>query len=85
MSVKSALAMVVGKTITGVIVKESNHSSCDFTQLFLVFSNNTYYEIYAHAPISTAGGLDPGGPDEVREYMNTGMKVVFDTTKAIEK
>lgn len=64
---KAALAELPGKTIKGVVTKQSSKSP--FEQIFLVFTDNSYFEIYGSS-VSTAGGLDMGGMDEVRAYMS---------------
>lgn len=80
---KGSPELIVGKTVTGVIVKESRRSSPS-AQLFLLFSDGTYFEFWSwgeYSGLSAAGGLDRGGPKEVREYMSppTGsMRIVFE-------
>jgi hypothetical protein len=64
---KSAAGRIVGKTIAGIIVKKGNGPPR--SQVFLLFDDDTYYEFYADAKISGAGGVDQGGPDAVRAYM----------------
>jgi len=74
--IKNELAGIVGKTLAGVIVK-----SCPTpprSQLFLMFTDGTYYEIYAAEGLSTAGGVDRGGRKEVLDYMSGTTHVVFE-------
>jgi len=63
---KSGIKEIVGKTIKGVIVSNSHFSN---TRVFLVFSDNTYYELYEfQSKIVGAGGVDKGGMKEARNY-----------------
>ncbi len=71
---KDATRGIVGKTISGVIVKEGNSSPR--SQVFLLFDDNTYYELYSQDHIGSAGGIDPGGATEVRSYMPEARIVV---------
>ena len=65
---KEAIKEIVGKTIKGVIVTEGKESPQ--SQVFLVFSDNTYYELYTpgSTTISGAGGIDKGGMQKARDY-----------------
>ena len=59
---------IVGKTIKGIVVKESvikNPKSQDF----LLFNDNTYYEFYCDAIINGIKGIDNGGMIAVKNYM----------------
>jgi hypothetical protein len=65
---KDAIQRIIGKTITGVIVKERHNSPR--SQVFLLFSDNMYYELYTtDGQICGTGGLDPGGREEVLRYL----------------
>jgi hypothetical protein len=70
----------LGKTITGIIVKEDvTGDGRPASQVFLLFSDNTYYELYtAYDEISFTGGVDPGGRKEVTHYIATKMRVVYE-------
>ena len=60
-----ALTQLVGKTITGVVVTAGPGSPR--SQLFLTFSDDTYYELYCvDDEIVGASHLRDGGIDEVR-------------------
>jgi anti-sigma regulatory factor (Ser/Thr protein kinase) len=62
---RAALAQIVGKTITGVVMAEG--SSFPKSQLFLTFSDNTYYELYCvYAEIEGANHLGLGGIEDVK-------------------
>lgn len=63
---KDAIKKVIGKTIKGVIVTEG--AKAPQSQVFFVFSDNTYYELYCSMKISGAGGIDKGGMQEARAY-----------------
>ena len=74
--IKSQLAGIVGKTLAGVIAKSS--SRAPRSQIFLMFTDGTYYEIYAENGMSTAGGIDRGGRETVLRYMSDGTEVVLE-------
>jgi hypothetical protein len=65
---KSAISQIIGKTISGVLVKESQGGD-PTSQAFLVFDDNTYYELYSSRKICGASGVDPGGMKAAKEYM----------------
>ncbi|MDQ2667267.1 MAG: hypothetical protein M3Z05_14805 [Gemmatimonadota bacterium] len=53
---------LVGKTIANVVMKEGTGP---FAQLFLVFTDDTYYEFYSTESISGGGRLYSGGTPAV--------------------
>lgn len=53
------LEQLIGKTITGVVVKAAEYPARPAQQLFLVFADDTHYEVYGE--LSLTGGLNPGG------------------------
>lgn len=57
---------IVGKRIHGVVVKEGHGPA---SQVFLVFDDDTHYELYAETEIHGIKGIDTGGMDTVRAYM----------------
>jgi hypothetical protein len=68
MAFKAAVADIIGKTIKHVVVKEGERQPR--SQVFLVFTDGSYYEFYsATAEIVGAGGLDVGGIEAVRGYL----------------
>jgi hypothetical protein len=68
-SMTSGLAELVGKTITGVIVKEGGAGPRG--QLFLVCSDNTYYEFFSgYAPIEGMGHMVEGGAEDVKACLD---------------
>lgn len=64
-AMKDGLRQVVGKTISGVLVADVANSSR--RQVFLVFDDDTHFELWGHE-IDGTGGVDPGGMDKVRSY-----------------
>lgn len=45
MQIKAELQDIIGKTITGILV--TDHVRVPQRQIFLVFSDNSYYELYS--------------------------------------
>ena len=76
---KDGIKQIIGKTIKGVVVKKWNRPP--WSQVFLLFSDHTYYELYAAgqpgSEISGAGGVDRGGMREVKDYMPE-AKIIFE-------
>ena len=68
---------IVGKTIIGVIIKETKTGRPPYSQLFLVFDDHTSFEFDSDAPIKPTGGVDKMSFREVYNYMDESMKVVF--------
>jgi len=66
---------MLGRTITGIVIKASDRPPR--SQVFLLFSDGMYSELYSDAPIKAAS-LWPGGPDEVRAYMAPEQQVIFE-------
>jgi hypothetical protein len=56
---------VVGKRIQGVLV--AGHPRPPRNQVFLVFNDETYYELFGDA-ISSIKGTDSGGMDQAQSY-----------------
>ena len=68
MAFKAAVATIIGKTIKHVVVKEGDSSPR--SQVFLVFTDDSYYEFYStHGTIAGAGAEDIGGIEAVRRYL----------------
>lgn len=75
---KNAIRQILGKTISGVIVKRNSQGNPS-SQVFLLFDDDTHYELYADgADISGAGGVDAGGRDKVLSIGREGSEVIFD-------
>ncbi|HWE42942.1 MAG TPA: hypothetical protein VG432_10570 [Gemmatimonadaceae bacterium] len=76
MAFKPAVADIIGKTIEHIVVKEGDRQPR--SQVFLVFTDGSYYEFYsATGAIVGAGGLDVGGIEAVRGYL-PGQRVVYE-------
>lgn len=76
---------LLGKRIAGVVVKE--RSGPPRFQLFLVFDDDTYYELYSNESVSGAGGIDRGGVAEVLNYMSDSrvvLKTFIDPFKGVQ-
>lgn len=77
MAFKAEVATIIGKTVKHVVVKEGDSSPR--SQVFLVFTDDTYYEFYStHGTISGAGAIDTGGVEAVRRYMGGEKRVVYE-------
>ena len=72
----TAIRDIVGKRIRGVIVKKC--PTPPRAQIFLMFDDRTFYEIWSSVEISSASGLDRGGRDEAVWYMAEATSVVFE-------
>ncbi len=66
---------IVGKTIKAVILKGRSRRN-PRTQLFLVFADDTHYEVYGE--LAGLSGLHPGGLAHVREYMAESAQDTFE-------
>ena len=70
------LAQILGRTIAHVLVKE--RGTTPRSQVFLVFTDGTYYEFYCtEGNISPTSAAYRGGVEDVRAYMPSGA-VVFE-------
>jgi hypothetical protein len=64
---RAAAPGMVGKTIAHVVVK--HRPKRPLSQLFLVFTDGTYYEFFCpDGSIVGASAIDVGGLDDVRRY-----------------
>ena len=68
------LEKIVGKEISRIVLKERDKTPK--WQLFLLFSDNTYFELYSDEPFATTKDVDRGGIDEVTRYLDG--TIVFD-------
>jgi hypothetical protein len=64
---KPEIGLIVGKRIAGVVVKQWDRSPR--SQIFLVFDDETSYELYSNAAISGISGLNFGGLNWVKRYL----------------
>ena len=77
---KPTIHQLVGKTITRVMVTEGNTGPC--SQLFLFFSDGTYYEFYcSDSIIEGTKGLHSGTVAEVEKHIpsNRTTLKIFET------
>lgn len=58
---------MLGKRICGAVIKEGDGSPR--MQIFLIFDDGTYYEIYSDVAINGIGGVYEGDIEFVRQYM----------------
>jgi hypothetical protein len=70
----NALPRLVGKTIAHIVLKEGQSPR---GQIFLVFTDDTYYEFYFGAPVDGAKAVDPGGLAAAVAYGDPLQKIVF--------
>ena len=59
------LKLPIGKTITGVVVAENTDEPKQ--RVFLVFSDDTYFEFYGKS-FSCTGGVYRGGLEKAKQY-----------------
>ena len=75
LKLKDGLPQLLGKRICGAVVKEGDR--LPQMQVFLIFDDDTYYEIYTDSTIYGTGGVDRGGIEHVRQYMPK-QEIVFE-------
>lgn len=83
---KDGIGQIVGKTIKSVILSEDNRKNPPLNQIFLVFADGTYFEIYGE--FFTGGtGLHPGGEEAAVKYakMFDGKITKFSVTESSVK
>lgn len=51
---------IIGKTISGVVVKEASDDSEPLYQIFLEFTDGTHSEFYSHGKLSVAPAVCAG-------------------------
>ena len=73
-----AMKEILGKTIKGVIVKKNNGNGFPAMAVYLVFDDNTTYEIYSDHHISFAGGVNSWNTEKARKYGVPPMENVLD-------
>ena len=80
MKIKSGVKRILGKTISGIIVKD--REGIPKTQLFLLFDDDTWYEFYSMSEdIKTTSGDVPGGLKDLYNYMGDTSRIVFEAYK----
>ena len=73
------LAAIVGKTISHVIVAEGTSVRA---QLFLLFTDGTYCELYSNESIDSGPRLYEGDRAHVRNLTRGPQTVIFDSGSA---
>lgn len=63
---KDGIREIVGKTISGVVIAQNQERS-PRNQVFLTFSDGTYFEIWGDS-FTCAGGVDRGTADDAIAY-----------------
>lgn len=79
---KQGILKIVGKQITGLLVTDAGSAArTDRTHVFVAFSDNTYFELWATSENPGAMGvcadLDRGGMKEIKDYAKS-MRVIFE-------
>lgn len=76
---KSGIKKIVGKTIESVVVTRSECGT--MMHVFLSFSDNTYFEVWANADVPGrlmgCSDLDRGGIAEIKHYAR-GQEIVLE-------
>lgn len=72
---KGSIRELVGKTISGVIVKLGSSVK---QQVFLLLSDGTWFEFYSSERMGYSGTLSVGDADDVRRYMSDAQTIVID-------
>lgn len=73
---KPGIKSIIGRTIAGVLVKERGKTPCG--QVFLLFTDGTYFEFYTtEGNIEDTSGLRNGSFEDVKAYMPSGT-IVFE-------
>lgn len=79
---KSGIGDIVGKTISDVVV--ASNEKRPKQQVFLVFSDGTFFEIYGES-FSCAADLDRGGLEDALEYAVKAMRGKIDKVYPLNK
>lgn len=67
MSLNPEIAQIIGKTITAVVTSENPVTPRQ--QVFLIFSDGTYYELYSRGgDLHSSGSVDEGDADRAADY-----------------
>jgi hypothetical protein len=72
--IDQVLPRMVGKTIAHIVLKEGQSPE---SQIFLVCTDDTYYEFYFDAAIDGARAIDPGGLAAAVAYGDPLQNIVF--------
>ena len=60
---RGSFEKIIGKTISGVYTRDNENDPQG--QMFLLFDDDTYFEIYGYGSMKGAGGIDKGDLDKV--------------------
>lgn len=76
---KTGARQIIGKTITGVIIKRTKGSEIPRTMLFITFDDGTYYEFYSMNGeiLNTGGVVVSGGFTVLLQYLQDTHGVDF--------
>ena len=77
MAIRDGIRGIVGKRIEAVVAKSG--SKPDW-QVFLVFDDGTYYELYGVGTVIGCHALDRGGLSQVRGYCSDSHPIVLDSS-----
>ena len=74
---KDLTRKLIGKKISGVVIKKhKGDRNSPSEQLFRLFDDNTYFEIYvASGALCVAGAVENGGRADVHRYLEDGTEV----------
>jgi hypothetical protein len=75
MSVRKAFGQVVGKRISAIVVKEGPK---EMWKVFLVFDDETSYELWGAGYFGTATCIDQEGIEAARRYCRDAFKIVLE-------
>lgn len=80
---KTGAKQIIGKTITGVIVKEGTHLHPPCSLLYLTFSDNTCYEFYSEDGYihTTSEPFVIKSEKDLLDHMDHRMHVMFSAKK----
>lgn len=70
---KSYIEQIVGKTIAGVVVREAENEPR--RQVFLVFTDDTHFELYGKY-IAFGKHVHPGGMEQIVKHAKLGAKEI---------
>ena len=76
---KSGIEDIIGKQICGVMVKARPEGQYPRMQVFLMFDDESYYELYGHdCEIQGTSGVSMGGVDSVRKLTGDSAVIVLE-------
>lgn len=72
---KNEIKKIIGKTIKGVVIGEGKRGPQ--SQIFFIFTDNSFYEIFSENHISTTSGLKNGGINAVLKSLPPNNEVMY--------